>query len=444
MNRHHPQRFSILIFGVFIAIICMLMASCDDKVEITQKYTVMEAVFMSPQELRSSFDITPPVEIANSGKIYLYKNYLFLNEPGKGIHIINNDDKLQPKVLSFINIPGNYEMAVRGDRLFADSYVDMVVLDISDPSHITLVKRIEDIFLDLAVENQFYDMENGIITDYQPKEIIEVKEGEFNSGFPSYYSYNTGFAMRGEFLTMDMAMSSFAPEIAPQVSTGIGGSMARFTISKEHLYSISNSTMQVFDISDLDNPVPGANFFVQWGIETIFPYKDNLFIGSQSGMIIYDNSNPAAPTHLSTFSHIISCDPVVVQGDLAYVTLRGGSGCRNDFTNQLDVIDISDLRNPKLLVSHPMTNPHGLGIDSGTLFICEGSAGLKIFEASDIYKIPSNLLAYYGDFDAFDVIPYNNNLIMVGKDGLHQFDYSNPAEIQFLSTIEIHREEPVE
>lgn len=445
MNGQRTLRFSILIFGVLIAAFSVLMTSCDDKVEITQKYTVMEAVFLSPEELRSSFDIMPPVEIANSGKIYLYENFLLLNEPGKGIHIINNEDKSNPVVLNFINIPGNYEMAVRGNRLYADSYVDLVVLDITDPANITLARRIEDIFLNLAMENQYYDLEKGIITDYQPAEIIEVRDSELGTGFPSYYSYNTGnVAFRGEFMTMDAAMSSMAPESAPQVSTGVGGSMARFTISKEHLYSISNSTMQVFDIADLDNPVPGANFFVRWGIETIFPYKDNLFIGSQDGMIIYDNTNPDLPTHLSTFSHIVSCDPVVVQGDLAYVTLRGGTGCRNDFANQLDVVDISDLSNPKLLVTHPMTNPHGLGIDGSTLFICEGNAGLKIFDATDIYSIPKNLLAYYGDFHAFDVIPYNDNLIMVGKDGLLQFDYSDPDNIQLLSTIEINREEPAE
>jgi len=249
--------------------------------------------------------------------------------------------------------------------------------------------------------------------------------------------------LRGGFASMDMAMSSFAPESAPMIQTGVGGSMARFTIMKEHLYSIDNSNMQVFDISNLDNPVPGANLNIGWGIETIFPYNDNLFIGSQSGMIIYDNSNPDFPTHLSTFSHIVSCDPVVVENDIAYVTLRGGSGCRNNFTNQLDVIDISNLTNPKLLKSYPMTNPHGLGIDNGTLFICEGNAGLKVYDATDVYTISDKLLAYYGEFDAYDVIPFNKNLILIGNNGLYQFDYSDPENIEFLSMISINREEPM-
>jgi len=431
----------VTIIGICIALMSVMLSGCDDKVEVTQKYTVMAPVYITPAELRSSFEILPPAEVTNTGKIYLYENYILLNEPGKGIHIINNEDRENPEILSFINIPGNYEMSVRGNRLFVDSYVDLLVLDISDPLNVHLVRRIEDIFLELALERQYYDLENGIITDYQPQEIIEVTEGEFNGSFPSYYYYDTGLAIRGTFQNMDMALSSFAPESAPAVSTGIGGSMARFTISKEHLYSISSSSMQVFDISNLDNPVPGANLNIRWGIETIFPYKDNLFIGSQTGMLIYNITNPAVPTHLSTFEHIVSCDPVVVEDNLAYVTLRGGTGCRNDFSNQLDVIDITDLSNPKLLATHAMTNPHGLGIDNGTLFICEGTAGLKVFDASDVYKISDNLLAYFGDFDAFDVIPYDNNLIMIGKDGLYQFDYSDPSNIKLLSTVAIHRDE---
>jgi len=441
MKRKNTLRIFLVISGIFVAVAGLLFTACSDKVEITQKYTMMEPVYLTPQEIRESFDITTPREVTNTGKIYLYQNYIFLNEPGKGIHIINNTSKEKPEIITFINIPGNYEMAARGDRIFADSYLDLVVLDISDPTDIKLTKRIEDIFLELAQQNEYYDPERGVIVDYEPTEIVEVKEGEFNGAFPSYYYYETGIAFRGMVNSLDMAMSSFAPESAPIVQTGIGGSMARFTIMKEHLYSIDNNNMMVFDISDLDNPVPGATLNIGWGIETIFPYDGNLFIGTQTGMMIYDNSNPDFPTHLSTFEHIRSCDPVVVENDIAYVTLRSGNACRTGFTNQLDVIDVSNLSHPKLLKSYPMTNPHGLGIDSGILFICEGDAGLKVFDASDINEITSHLLAYFGDIHAFDVIPYNNNLIMVGENGLYQFDYTDPENIEFLSMISISREE---
>lgn len=441
MNTQRTHRMLLLIAGIFIALATLTLTSCDDKVKVTQTYTVMEPLYLSPEALRESFEVSAPVEVTNTGKIYLYQNYILLNEPGKGIHIIDNSDKSNPEIISFVNIPGNYEMAVRGDRLFADSYIDLLVLNISDPKNISLGTRIEDIFLDLAQQDQYYDIENGVIIDWEPTEVIEVTEGEFEGSFPSYYSYKSGFAFRGEYAMMNDAMwSSFAPEsAAPVMQTGVGGSMARFTIMKEHLYSIDNSHMQIFDISNLDNPEPGAKLNIGWGIETIFPYKDNLFIGSQDGMHIYDNTNPEFPMHLSTYSHIVSCDPVVVEDDIAYVTLRSGTGCRNSI-NSLDVIDISDLTNPSRLESYPMTNPHGLGIDQGTLFICDGNAGLKVYDASDIYKIDENMLVNYSQIDAFDVIPYNGTLIMIGNDGLYQFDYANPSDIKYLSVININRE----
>jgi hypothetical protein len=131
-----------------------------------------------------------------------------------------------------------------------------------------------------------------------------------------------------------------------------------------------------------------------------------------------------------------SCDPVVVEGDLAYVTLRSGTTCQG-FTNQLEVIDIKDLTNPVLLKIYPMTNPHGLGIDNKNLFICDGDDGLKIYDATDHLKISDNQLAHYKNINTYDVIPYNNVAIMTGKDGIYQFDYSNPKDIKLLSKVTI-------
>ena len=64
--------------------------------------------------------------------------------------------------------------------------------------------------------------------------------------------------------------------------------------------------------------------------------------------------------------------PVVVEGDYAYVTLRTGSNCGGSL-NQLDVVNIKNIEFPILEASYNFTNPHGLGIDNGTLFLCDGS-----------------------------------------------------------------------
>jgi hypothetical protein len=46
-------------------------------------------------------------------------------------------------------------------------------------------------------------------------------------------------------------------------------------------------------------------------------------------------------------------------------------------------------------------------------------------------------LAHYKNINTYDVIPYNNVAIMTGKDGIYQFDYSNPKDIKLLSKVMI-------
>lgn len=156
-------------------------------------------------------------------------------------------------------------------------------------------------------------------------------------------------------------------------------------------------------------------------------------------MYIYDISEPSAPEYMSTFAHVRSCDPVVVNEDYAFVTLRSGTVCEG-FTNQLDVIDIDNLYNPYLVKSYPMENPHGLGLDGDALFICEGEWGLKIFNASDVNTITNNQIKHYTDMHSYDVIPFNDNLIMIGRDGLYQYDYTSLENIQLLSHLPIYNE----
>jgi len=176
---------------------------------------------------------------------------------------------------------------------------------------------------------------------------------------------------------------------------------------------------------------------VERDIETLFVLEDKLFIGSTTGMIIYDLQNAASPSFISEITHFTSCDPVVVAGDYAYVTLHSGNRC-GGFSNQLDVINISDLYMPVLEETYEMYNPFGLGIDNGTLFICDGDAGLKIYDASNPpYEIDQHLIASYPGINAYDIIPYNNIAMMIGEDGLYQYDYSELDSLVLLSEITV-------
>ena len=190
------------------------------------------------------------------------------------------------------------------------------------------------------------------------------------------------------------------------------------------------------DISFPADPISKTEIALGWWPETLFPHNGNLFVGTRAGMYIYNLSTPENPTLLSKYEHIESCDPVVVEGDYAYVTLYTGDICHNQ-TDELQVIDIKDLTAPTLVKTYKMTNPHGLGIDNGTLFVCDGSDGLKIFDARDVNKITDNQLAHYSDINAIDIIPFENIAMTIGSDGLYQYDYSDINNIKLLSKIAI-------
>lgn len=86
-----------------------------------------------------------------------------------------------------------------------------------------------------------------------------------------------------------------------------------------------------------------------------------------------------------------------------------------------------------------MTNPHGLGKEGDLLFVCDGSAGLKIFDASDPETITSHLIKEYPGINAYDVIPLSGLLVLIGEDGLYQYDYSDLQNISLISSILISK-----
>lgn len=215
-------------------------------------------------------------------------------------------------------------------------------------------------------------------------------------------------------------------------SAGVGGSMARFTIVGNYLYAVDRTKLHVLDISEAANPQLRQSQTVGFDIETIFPYNQRLFIGAESGMFIYDvQTDPAKPVRLSEYLHITACDPVVAEGNYAYVTLRSNNNCRG-FANQLEVIDISDIKRPRQVKVIPMTNPAGLGIKNNLLFVCDGASGLKVFDRTD----PINLrqIQRFDKINTFDVIPLDNTLLMVGSDGFFQYVYENDG-LRLISQI---------
>ncbi|HEU5147059.1 MAG TPA: hypothetical protein VFT90_10100 [Chryseosolibacter sp.] len=441
-KRIHVSLYALLFLTTLLGL-SVLLEGCTDKCEVTREYVYFEPVYTTVEEIRSSVALEPAQTIGTVGKIYFKDGILYVNEPGEGIHIINNQNPANPVQLKFLKIPGNYDLAIKGNTLYADSYVDLVAFDVSDLSNIREVNRVEGVFKNYQIFGYSIDENCCVITNFERKESVYIDESDCTTapiqtwGSPMNEGGPGGIVVRADMAANFSTMAAIAPGSGS--GSGVGGSLARFTISGNHLYLLDGADLHAVNIANETNPVPGSRTQLGWDIETIFPYEQNLFVGSMTGMHILDISSPESPVTLSTFQHVTSCDPVVVEGDYAYVTLRTGNFCAGN-VNQLDVVDISDLRNPQLVKTYPMTNPHGLGIDDHTLFVCDGAAGLKAYDATDVNAIDRNLIAHHQGINAVDVIPFNNVLMMIGEDGIFQYDYSNPKELKILSKISVSNE----
>lgn len=221
---------------------------------------------------------------------------------------------------------------------------------------------------------------------------------------------------------------------------GTGGSMARFTISGDILYTVTADSLKLFNIENPATPrySPQRDIKIGFDIETIFPMDTLLFIGSRSGMYIYDIREPRFPTQLGQAQHLRSCDPVVAQGKYAYVTLNTNqSSCGPASNNVLDIYDISNPLRPVLIRTLQLNGPTGLGVDGNKLFVCD--KGLKVYDISNPQD-PRQIddLIDIDEVDvrsAYDVIPIGGLLILVAGEGLYQFDYTG-ERLQFISKIE--------
>jgi hypothetical protein len=393
----------------FVSLVFIGALSCDKNDDADYEFVqVATPQLMSKTAFRSSVEVIAPKTIEEPGKIYVYQDYIFVGDVHSGIHIIDNSDPKSPKAIKFIQIPGNEDISVKDNFLYADSATDLVIFDISDINNISIIEQLEDVF---NVYN--YDI---------PVEAEAVDYGKFDFDDDIIVGWTLTTERRKKVdNTIDIALDDgVVLSAGAESTTGTGGSLARFQIVDNYLYTVGNYEMAIFNIQNLAEPVLSNTQYAGWNIETMFQAEGYLYLGSTNGMYIYNLVNPSSPEFVSDFTHWEGCDPVVVDGDYAYLTLRGGNLC-GQLESVLEVIDISDKTNPTLAARYNLENPYGLGIKNNMLYVCDGTAGLKLFEretSEDLILVNS-----LKDIQAKDVIPLEKSLIMIGEKTLYQYEY---------------------
>ena len=380
----------------------------------TVTYTIMTPVLKSKADVLATINGNPSEVVQKAGKIYIKDQFIYLNEIDRGIHIIDNSNPSQPSQVAFLNIPGNRDIAAKGNILYADMYNDLLAIDISNPQKVSVTNRIANFFISRMYGYGSVD-DKYVAVDWIKKDTVVA--------FTDRY-YQTG---GGDMLALNNAGSG-----GPKSNgSGIAGSMASMVLMNDYLYAIREPhSVGIVDIATAATLRLDTTFYAGFDLETIYPFEDKLFLGSSTGMFMYDLANPTSPVQLGTFSHGRACDPVVTDGEYAYVTLRGGTSCGGN-DNELNIIDVKDLMNPVLVKTYPLTGPTGLTKDGNLLFVCDGTSGVRLYDASDPGELKQ--LQQIDSDEPYDVIATNKTAMIVGKNGLYQYDYSDLDNIRLLS-----------
>lgn len=414
----------------FMVMLLAFASACTDKVFET--FTANAPVYMSYDELRAAVKLTTTREMNNPGKIYFKDNYIFINEKMEGVHVYDVTNPNNPQNKGFIEIPGNVDIAIKDNILYADSYVDLVSIDVSSLAAVKEVGRAQKVFpytlptYDTKYPLAKIDETKGVVTGWEIKSVRQELEQRY---YPIYYYYDA-IKMDGGFT------SSNGVNGGTGSAYGVGGSMARFGLYKDFLYIVNNNNLHTFKLNSSSQVTLLNSSYVSWNVETIFITDNHLFLGTQNGLVVESLDVPEKPVQIGSFSHMTACDPVVIKGDLAFVTLKGGTTCRGGNLNQMDVVQMSNgYTKFALLKTYPMFGPQGLGIDGDLLFLCDGDAGLKIFNIADPLAMTS--VATFPSINAYDVIPMNKYLFMIGEKGFMLYDYNNIQNIKQIGIIPV-------
>lgn len=414
-------QFTLLLFAI-------LLVSCtDDSGTVEVDYLEATAIYGDIDEIRAIPLNEDGRTIQNPGKIFIGDGFILIGEEGQGIHVISNQDRSNPISENFIQIPGNKEFFVSGNTLYAESYYDVIKIDVSDPFNAQLISRSKNAIQDYFINDKG---ETLIGFSYIEKNIVLDENDDFMKEVIDDQLVYLDFAKN--VIPKSSVPSSFAGNSAQSI-----GTLNRITKSNNHIYLVSNSNMIIIDDNDFESDVIRLEN-IKEDMETVFPYQNKLFVGSKTSMSVFDISNNSIPSELSDFEHATSCDPVLPYSDVAFVTLRTAdfSPCPGN-SNSLLVIDISDVSNATQLHEIQLASPYGMTIINNHLLVANGTSGLSIFNVED----PRNpqLVQKNEDIVAYDIIADPNNadyLFITGQEGMTQYEIDEDFKIIFKSKID--------
>ena len=149
-----PQKYFFLISISLFLVSCWKFRTSDspgDNNNVGNIQPIVKAwgykpIYGTELAAKKIIYISSPQQVISGGNIYAFQNYFFQVEPGLGIHVFQNANPSNASRIGFITVKGCSEMSISNDKLYTNSYDDLVVLDFSDLNNIREYSRLKAVF----------------------------------------------------------------------------------------------------------------------------------------------------------------------------------------------------------------------------------------------------------------------------------------------------------
>lgn len=136
----------ILSFLLTLSTLGLFLTSCEKEPNSgIGEVPGLKPVYVNANDTES-VTFEEPREIERAGKIYYNHPYFYVNEKGMGVHVVDLSDKANPQRLGFISIPGNIDLGMKGNVMYADSFTDLLAIDVSNYQQPQILKRIHNLY----------------------------------------------------------------------------------------------------------------------------------------------------------------------------------------------------------------------------------------------------------------------------------------------------------
>ena len=420
----------ILTLSLLLAIVVSIQG-CRDMVFEKLQYNANVPVYMEFNEFRSVIATDEVRMLQKPGRIKAVNGFLFINEAQQGIHVFDIRNAATPRPLTFISIPGNNAFAIHGNSLVADSYIDLVVLDISKADNPITLQRFEDFFpnmlplMDVQLPIYGLDFKKGVVVEWKTKDITEVVDKDSEG--------------RAEFISFN---HSTGPQIG-DIKVGISAttieslsSMGGFELADDYLYIAHNDKLIVLEAHNPKQLICTDKLKMHAHIGSIKRTEDYLFLGALSEMHVYEIENPKKPHFMAAMPTLAACDQIEQFENHAVALKRVDNNCTAS-EGYLQVFELIRPFNPSLSDALP-TRATAIAKSGDALFVGKANGGLNVYKVdTQTSDLVFSEMTAYPEVNVEKLFVEEGILFVLGDGKISLFEIVGDYELQLLSTIGI-------